>query len=274
MFDSYFSWWFLLLLGVWIAGLVIWQQPKASAEFRWGAGVLVLAYIAMLFMALRVDRTISATSTDSEPLLVAVDGLPILLALLSVVSAMMMIAPLSWSGERFWFASFTLGNAGLVWKSGLVNPTIMLTIMAALILMSLAREAALSRTWTWTDLLPRSEERTGGLQQIRTPVLAVTGMLLAVLFVGTVSHALRIERGRAFASHRFSAIPSTELVQSALGTATKSEDESNSMNQRSESGWRADVLLLASVLGFLVFAMVGTGQLTMHSARSPVSEKD
>ena len=55
MDDSRIPWWLVVLLGIGVTGLAVWQSPRWKLQLRLGAGALALVYLALLAVAIGGD---------------------------------------------------------------------------------------------------------------------------------------------------------------------------------------------------------------------------
>lgn len=253
MAESRLPWWLVLLLGVWVAGLTVWSWPCARRQVRWGAGLLSVVYLVLLFLALGGDPR-AMTAAGAVPRGMAAVSWGVLasgaVALLAGVCLLGRPAP---CGQLIWFLVLTLANSVSCFVCGSASVGWGLFMLAAVTGLVLAREPGWKTRPLWSEWLPAWNAPASRSASNSTGLAGVTGFVLALLFVGTLGHVTRVETLRATASHRFSAIPSADRVQAALETDAVRPAPAGPF--ASAFGRRADVLVLLAALAFLVLAM-------------------
>ena len=253
MVESRLPWWLVLLLGVWVAGLSLWSWPRARRQVRWGAGLLSLVYLVLLFIALGGDPRAVPTAGAVPRGMAAVPWSFLVSSAVALLAAVCLLGRPAPSGQLIWFIVLTLANSvsGFVCGSAGVGGTLLL--LAAVTGIVLSREPGQDFRPKWREWLPAWSAAASQSASISIGLAGVTGFVLALLLVGTVGHVLRVETSRVTASHRFSAIPSADRVRAALGT--ESVRPSTAGPFELAFGRRADVIVLLAALAFLVLAM-------------------
>ncbi len=274
MVESRLPWWLVLLLGVWVAGLSVWSWPRAQRQIRWGAGLLSLVYLALLFTALGGDpRTIPSVGVVSRGTVTVSWGFVVSSAV-AVLAGVFLLGRPAGRGPWAWFVVLTMANAAscFVWGAAAVGAVLLaVSVVIGLVLApspksGLALLAGLlsGRTPPGRDVGLSEEpdfKMAHGAELLPAPQSAststglacATGFVLALLLVGTLRYTVRVETSRATASHRFSAIPSVDQIRSALETDAAFDSTAGPFELA--MGRRADVLVLLAVLAFLVLAM-------------------
>ena len=253
MAESHLPWWLVLLLGVWVAGLSVWSWPRAQRQVRWGAGLLSLVYLVLLFVALGGDPRVGSTGGAVSRGWTAASWSLLASSAVALLAAVCLLGRPAPRGQLMWFVVLTLANAASCFVCGSAGVGWTLLCLAAVTGIVLACELRQGSRLLWSEWLPAPGHFAP--QSAFTPVALVgaTGFVLALLLVGTLGHVMRVETSRATASHRFSAIPSADRVRAALETDAVHPATSGPFELL--FGRRADVLVLLAALAFLVLAM-------------------
>lgn len=270
MVESRLPWWLVLLLGVWVAGLSVWSWPRAKREVRWGAGLLSLVYLVLIFMALGGDPKAVQTSGAVPRGSATVSWAFVISSAVAVLAGVFLLGRPSGRGQLVWFLALTIANAAGCFVCGATGVGWTLLALSAVIGIVFARELRQGPRPMWSEWLPAPNPVA--LKSASTPLglVGATGFVLALLLVGTLRHTVRVETSRATASHRFSAIPSVDRVRSALETDAASRSAAGPFELA--FGRRADVIVLLAVLAFLVLAMhhpTGSVPAVALAARGP-----
>ena len=248
MVESRLPWWLVLLLGVWVAGLTVWSWPRAQRQVRWGAGLLSLVYLVMLFTALGGDPRIVSPASAVPRGAAAVSWAFVASSAVAVLAGVFLLGRPSGRGQLAWFLVLTLANAASCFAYGTAGVGAVLLAASAAIGVILARELRRGARPEWSECLPASRPAL-----IPIGLVGATGFVLALMLFGTLRFALRVETSRSTASHRFSAIPSVDGVRAALESGTAPGSAAGPFELA--IGRRADVIVLLSALAFLVLAM-------------------
>ena len=273
MLESRLPWWLVLLLGVWVAGLAVWSWPRAKREIRWGAGLLSLVYLVLLFTALGGDPRAAQVSGVVPREATTASWAFVVSSAVAVLTAVFLLGRPTGRGQLGWFLALTVANAASCFVCGAAGVGWTLLAVSSVIGTVLARELRQGARPMWSEWLP-SPQSASILQSNRReaphpgPLTAkpgrgdrtvpiglvwATGFALALLLVGTLRYTVRVETSRATASHRFSAIPSVDRVRSALETDAAPRSTAGPFELA--FGRRADVIVLLAALAFLVLAM-------------------
>ncbi|MEK6257335.1 MAG: hypothetical protein AABP62_01835 [Planctomycetota bacterium] len=248
MVESRLPWWLVLLLGVWVAGLSIWSWPRAQREVRWGAGLLSLVYLVLLFTALGGDpRTVQTSSAVPRGAATGSWAFAVTSAM-TVLAGVFLLGRPSGRGQLAWFLGLTVGNAASCLVCGAAAAGGTLLAVSAVIGIVLARDLRQGPRPMWCEWLPAPRSAS-----IPVGLVGATGFVLALLLVGTLRYTVRVETSRATASHRFSAIPSVDRVRAVLETDAAPRSTAGPFELA--FGRRADVIVLLAALAFLVLAM-------------------
>jgi len=253
MVESRLPWWLVLLLGVWVAGLAVWSWPRAQRQVRWGAGLLSLVYLVLLFTALSGDpRIVSAIGAVPRGT-AAVSWVFVASSAVTLLAGVFLLGRPSGRGSLAWLLVLTTANAVSGFVCGAASVGAALLAVSAVIGMILARELCQGTRPMWSELLDAPNPPATRSSSIPIGLVGETGFVLALLLVGTVRFTVRVETSRSTASHRFSAIPSADRIRSALETGTTPGSAASPFE--SAFGRRADVIVLLAALAFLILAM-------------------
>lgn len=246
MDDSRIPWWLVLLLGIGMAGLAVWQSSRWKPQLRFGAGALGLVYLALLAYLIGGDpRAGMAARAWQLPSLLSVG-----FCSLSVIAAVLMAGRPAYRGQLVWFLVFSLSNAALCCVWGAVSPGILLSVVAistgCLLLLDLRQGPTMHVGELWPTIVHDDESPylawlTGG-----------TGLVLAVALIGTSYHALRVESSRAIATRRHSAMPSQSRLRTVLNIQPEQERKTSFVDLA--LGHRGDVIILVTILAFIAMA--------------------
>ncbi len=262
MHESRLPWWLVLLLGVWIAALSVWGSSRASREVRWGAGLLSLVYLALIFLALGRDLRALPSAAVSRGTAVTVSHCCMAITMLAGVC---LLGHLSRRGRLMWFILLTVANGANCFAIGAVSVGGTLWVAAIAVGIVLIREQRrdgwpLGSEWL-RELIPISPHAITRevtppmivLASTRSELAGATGFVLALLLLGTLGYAMRSETSRAVTSHRLSALPSADRIREALKTGDEGPLATCSFELLLDR--RADVTVLLAVLVFLALAM-------------------
>lgn len=264
MNESRLPWWLVLLLGVWIMALSVWGSSRAAREVRWGAGLLSLVYLALIFLALGGDPRASSTLSAAVPR-GAAEAVSAICAGSALLAGVCLLGQPTRRGRLMGFLLLTIANGVNCFAIGAASVGGTLLVAALALMLVLVRELGRDDwppvTQWLRELIPLSPRADTDAKSpevhlpatTRVGLAGATGIVLALLLVGTLRYAMRFETSRAVASHRFSALPAAERVRHAL----KSEvaDRSTARPFELLFDQRADVIVLLAVLAFLGLAM-------------------
>ncbi len=253
MAESHLPWWLVLLLGVWVAGLSLWSWPRARRQVRWGAGLLSLVYLVLLFIAVGGDPRAVPTAGAVPRGLAAVSWSFLVSSAVALLAAVCLLGRPAPSGQLSWFMVLTLANSASCFVCGSASVGWALLLLAAVTGIVLSREPGQRTRPNWREWLPAWNDTPSPSASNSRGLVGVTGFVLALLFVGTIGHVMRVETSRATASQRFSAIPSADRVRAALEAEAVRPSAAGPFELA--FGRRADVIVLLAALAFLVLAM-------------------
>jgi len=247
MVESRLPWWLVLLLGVWVAGLSVWSWPRAKREVRWGAGLLSLAYLGLLFAALGGDPRVVQAQGVIPRGAAALSWAFAVSGAVAVLAGVFLLGRPAGRGQLAWFLVLTVANAASCFVCGAAGVGWTLLAVSSVTGMVLGRELRRGTRPMWSEWLPAPQSAS-----IPIGLVGATGFVLALMLVGTLRYTVRVETLRSTASHRFSAMPSVDRVRSAL--ETEADFGSTAGPFELAFGRRADVIVLLAALAFLVLA--------------------
>lgn len=263
MNESRLPWWLVLLLGIWIAALSVWGSPRAAREVRWGAGLLSLVYLALIFLALGGDPRASSTLSAAVPR-GAAEAVSAICAGSALLAAVCLLGQPTRRGRLMGFLLLTIANGVNCFAIGAASVGGTLLVAALALMLVLVRELGRDDwppvTQWLRELIPLSPraDTDATSPEVHLPattragLAGATGFVLALLLVGTLRYAMRLETSRAVASHRFSALPSAERVRDALKAEVVDQSTARPFDLLFDQ--RADVIVLLAVLAFLTLA--------------------
>ena len=247
MDDARIPWWLVLLLGVGVAGLAVWQSSRWKLQVRMGAGALALVYLALLAFAIGGDpRPVAAMRAWQ------ISDLPVFgLCGLSLTAAVLLIGRPSFRGQLVWFGVLTFANAGICVAVGIIGIASILLAMGVAVMILLVKECRNGHGLTAAELWP-----TAITESIESPYLpwlaGGTGLVMAVALIGTTYYGLHAESARATPTRRHSALPSRARIRTVLNIQPDEERSTGLIDQA--FGRRADVAVLLAVLVFVSLA--------------------
>ena len=248
MDDSRIPWWLILLLGVAVAGLAVWQSSRWTLQLRLRAATLALIYLAMLAFVIGGDPH---TGTTARVWRLA-DLLTAGLCGVSVLSAVFLAGRPQYRGQLVWFGLLSLSNAGICAVFGLVGIASMLAITAIGIVVLLVRSGRNGPLFTVSELWPGSKSEPSDEPPAMTWLSGATGLLAAVVLVGTCYYSLHAESMRATPSRRHSTMPSRARLRTVLDLDSDNERSFRLLDQL--FGHRADIAVLLAALIFVSLA--------------------
>jgi hypothetical protein len=254
MDESRLPWWLVVLLGVWVIALTVWQSSRWKPEIRWRAGGLSLVYLGLLVFALFRDPRPVTSASDAiiSTRWNAAEIVRVLASLIAITAALFILAGPSRRGGLIWFAVLSLANAAICFASGAMAAAVGLGLLAMAGLIPLARKNRRRGYISLRELLPETRPAAIHAFPFSPLLVGATGFALAILLVGTVRYSLRAEASRATASRRYSALPTATRIHSVLGTDVASERSTTVLDLA--TGRRADVVVLLAVLTFVSLA--------------------
>ena len=259
MDDSRIPWWLVVLLGIGVTGLAVWQSPRWKLQLRLGAGALALVYLALLAVAVGGDPLGIAAARSWRLADLLVTGL----GGVSLTSAVLLSGRPALRGQLIWFGLMSLANAGICFAWGVTGIATILVLTAAAVLVLLVRECRSGAPLSIGELWPPSTREPTDESPDLAWLAGVTGVLLAVALIGTTYFALHAESTRAMTSRRHSAFPSRARIRSVLDI--RSEEERSASVMDLTFARRADVVVLLAALAFVSLAS------TMSTCRPPAT---
>ncbi len=257
MDDSRIPWWLVVLLGIGVTGLAVWQSSRWKLQVRLGAGALALVYLALLVIAVGGDpRGIAAAQSWrlADLLVTGLGGV-------ALTSAVLLSGRPALRGQLIWFGLLSLANAGICLARGVTGIATILAMTAAAALVLLVRECRSGAPLSISELWPASPQEPGDKSPDLSWLAGVTGLVLAVALIGTTYHALHAESTRAMTTRRHSAFPSRARIQNVLDIHSDEERSVSVMDLTFAR--RADVVVLLAALAFVSLAS------TMSTSRPP-----
>ena len=248
MDDSRIPWWLVVLLGIGVTGLAVWQSSRWKRQLRLGAGALALVYLALLAVAVGGDPLGIAAAQSWRLADLLVSGL----GGVALTSAVLLSGRPALRGQLIWFGLLSLANAGICLAWGVNGIATILAMSAAAALGLLVRECRSGTQLSITELWPASPQEPTDESPDLAWLAGVTGVLLAVALIGTTYFALHAESTRAMTSRRHSAFPSRARIRTVLDIRTD-EERSASVIELTFTR-RADVVVLLAALAFVSLA--------------------
>lgn len=248
MDDSHSPWWLVVLLGIGVIGLAVWQASRFKLQVRVGAALLAMLYLAFVAFSIGGDPRGVATwrSWNTK------DYLFILQGTVSLLAAVALIGRPHPRGQAVWFGLMSLTNASLCVGGKSIGMALPLALMGVGCGLYLFREYWCGRPLQGSDLwpqpLPESDEESPGAVWL----VGGTGLVVSVLVIGTIHYALRVESSRATPTRRLSALPSPARIRSLL-TLPATDTRTASQLGRAISQ-RTDIIVLLSALAFITFS--------------------
>ena len=248
MDDSHSPWWLVVLLGIGVIGLAVWQTSRFKLQVRVGSVLLALLYLAFVAFSIGGDPQGVATwrSWNKKDYLFILQGT---LSLLAAVALMGRPHP---RGQAVWFGLMSLTNASLCAGGKSIGTALPLALMGVGCGLYLIREYWCGRPLQGGDLWPQpsleSEEDSPGAIWM----VGGTGLVVSVLLIGTIHYALRVESSRATPTRRLSALPSPARIRSLL---TLPATDTRTVSRLGQAvGQRTDIIVLLSALAFITFS--------------------
>jgi hypothetical protein len=271
MDDSRIPWWLVLLVGIGVTGLAVWQSARWKLPIRLGAGALAMLYLVLLAIAVGGDPRGMATARTGS----LKEVLTTLLGGLSVTSAVLLSGRPAFRGQLVWFGLMSLANAGICFAWETVGIASLLVIAGFTSLVLLVKECRSGGPLKSSDCWPRPPFEPAGSpsnpvdESLHVSVLAgAVGLVLGVALIGTSYFALHTESTRATMTRRHSALPSRTRVRSVLDIRPDVERSIPAIELA--FGRRADVVVLLAVLAFVALA----ASTSTHLAPAPVPSGD
>ena len=245
MDDSHRPWWLVLLLGVCVVGLAVWQSDRFKPQVRVGAMLLALVYLAFLAFTIGGDPRGVATWRSWS----AQDYAFLGQAVLSVTAAILLVGRPHPRGQAVWFGVMSLMNAIICAAQKSTGTASLLALIGLTCVIYLIKELWSGRPLRTEDLWPqffsKQENRAAGAIWLS----GATGLVVSVLLIGTIHYALRAESSRATPTRRLSALPQPARIRSLLNIPAA--DQHSGLPTLTAFGNRPDIIVLLSVLAFI-----------------------
>lgn len=256
MDEPFLPWWLMLLLAMWAIALTVWQFPAIHREIRLWAGLSVLVYLGLIFVALglgpRSDGKDLAISSQSVLMHV---GMAICIAI-SLTAGVGVSGRVSPTIRRLCYVGLTLANAGAC--ALLQAPEISIT----LVLVAILAARPLVRDWGQFIIRPRqqwrqvnwfSDEPVTRNAMDQYWLMGAVNAILACLVIGTLAYSLRYETSRTVPSPRRTALPSLDQLERIHSASSTPGRDTGLLDLA--FGERSDVVVLIAVIVFLCLAM-------------------
>jgi hypothetical protein len=248
MDDSHRPWWLVVLLGVCVVGLAVWQSARFKPQVRSGAMLLALIYLAFLAFTIGGDpRGVATWRSWSTQ-----DYLFIGQAVLSVIAAVLLVGRPPPRGQAVWFGLMSIMNAIICAAEKLTGTASLLALLGFACVIYLVKEYWSGRPLRtedlWPQLFSKPEDKAGAAIWLS----GATGLVVSVLLIGTIHYALRAESSRATPTRRLSALPQSARIRSLLNIPAA--DQHSGLATLTAFGKRPDIVILLSVLAFISFS--------------------
>lgn len=260
MDASRIPWWLVLLIGISTMALAIWQSSRWKPQMRLWSGGLALVYLALLAFAIGGDpRGVATISTWRLP-----EYLTVVLCSLALISVIMMTGRPSFRGQLIWFCLLSLANAGIAWTHCATVVIPIALVAACLVPVTLVvKDLRCGVPFTLEELF-QTDSTADEESPYHIGLTAVTGLVVALLLIGTTYHAVRAESTRATPGRRHSALPVRTRVRTVLNL--NPDQEHALATVAAALGRRDDLLTLMAVLLGTTLATVGIKQISLRDS--------
>ena len=257
MNDPFIPWWLALLLGMWSVAFTLWVRPNVNREARLWSGLATLVYLALIFLALRVnprqDIPLTSRSTISQ---VADFGFGVCLAV-SLAASIYSLGQVSLLCRRAGYLVHTLANACICALLQQPEVAFGLLIVAGVVACPLVRKFSMPISTSvreWLMSAARFDDKPDGLgRQGGYWLVGVLVGLLAFTSFGTISYALRSEMSHIASSPHHTALPTRDRLNEVLVNRNNPDRVASPLNLA--LGRRSDIPVLMTVIVFLYLAM-------------------
>ena len=248
MDDSHRPWWLVVLLGVGVVGLAVWQSIRFKPHVRAGAMLLALIYLAFLAFTIGGDpRGVATWRSWSTQ-----DYLFIAQAVLSVMAAVLLVGRPHPRGQAVWLGLMSTMNAIICAVEKSTGTASLLSLLGFACVVYLVKEywsgKPLQTEDQWPQLFSNREDRTAGAIWLS----GATGLVVSVLLIGTIHYAMRAESSRATPTRRLSALPQSTRIRSLLNIPAAAQHSGLARSTTFDK--RPDIVVLLSVLAFVSFS--------------------
>lgn len=257
MNDPLIPWWLVVLLGMWSVALILWVRSDVHREVRLWSGLATLVYLALIFLALKVnprqDLPATLRSTVSQ---LADLSFGVCLAV-SLAASVYCSGRISSSCRRIGYLVHTAANACICAFFQQPEVAFGLLIVFAVVARPLVRHLSIPtstsiRRWLMTAVqfndLPVASEEHG-----KDWLVGMLVCVLAFTSFGTISYTLRSETSHVASSPRRTVLPTRDQLNEVLVSRSHSDRVVSPLNLA--LGRRSDILVLTSVVIFLYLAM-------------------
>ena len=259
-------WWLVVLIGISTVSLAVWQSGLWKPQVRLWAGGLTLVYSALLAFAIGGDpRGIATISTWHQT-----EYLTVGLGSLSLLSAIMMTGRPSFRGQLIWFCMLSLANAGIAWThcaTAMIPLALLATCLVPVVL--IVKDLRQGVPFAPVELL-HQDFNSESESHYHVGLTAVTGLVVALLLVGTTYYAVRAESTRATPSRRHSALPARSRIRTVLNLNFDPEQSLETV--AASFAGRDDLLVLLAVLLGTTLATAGIRQITLQAPDSNTND--
>ena len=257
MNDPFIPWWLAVLLGMWSVALTLWVRSNVHREVRLWSGLATLVYLALIFLALRVNPRQDFPSTSRSAYAQLADfGFGVCLAV-SLSASVYCSGRISPHCRRLGYLVHTLANACICMlfqqpevAFGLL---IVVGVVARPLVRNLSKQKSISvREWLMSAIQFNDEPDSLKERGNYWLVGLLVGILAFTLF-GTISDTLRSETSHVTSSPRHTALPSRDRLNEVLVSRNAPDRVVSLLNLA--LGHRSDLVVLTTVIVFLYLGM-------------------
>ena len=257
MNDSFIPWWLALLLGMWAVALTLWVHPSVHREVRLWSGLLTLVYLALIFLALRVNPRQDLPSLTRSTLSRIADFSFAVCLAASLAASVYCLGPVSLKFRRLGYLIHTFANACLCVFLHQPEIALGLLIVVGVGARELVCDGSISGSTSVHEWLIAAIRFTSGpVSSAKWGEYWLVGGLVSILaftLFGTISYALRTETSRVASSPRHTMLPTRDRLSEVL--VNQSDPDRIASPLDLVVGRRSDLLVLMTVIIFLHLAM-------------------
>lgn len=250
MDEPFLPWWLVILLGMWVIAMSIWQRSGLHREVRLWAGLAALIYVGLIFLALGLgSQSDSLASTFNFSSVVLIFSMAI-----GIAAGLWGIGRCSTTSRRLSYVVLTCANACYCFQRDATIPAVGLLIVACWSsqpLLTQWRRSGFRRSRAWFFRFLTCEESSRPVRIDESILGAILTGVVACVLIGTLAYSTRIETSRLTRSPRHTALPSREQLERIQLQKTESGPPSLVDLVFSQ---RADLIVLLSVLVLLSLA--------------------
>jgi hypothetical protein len=255
MHDSFFPFWLAVLLGMWSVAFTLWVRSNVHWEVRLWSGLATLVYLALIFLALRVNSgqefPLASRSTVSQ----LIDFSFGVCVAVSLAASLYCSGRVTSQCRRAAYLAHTLANACICAMLERPEIALGLLIVCGLVARPLVRNLSIKGSVReWLILATRFNDKPvvlGG--QGDSWLVGLLISFLAFTLFGTVSYTLRSEISYAASSAQHTALPTPDRLNELLVNRNYPDRILSPLDLA--MGSRSDILVLMSVIVFLYLAM-------------------